>query len=379
MSIINQMLIDLENRNVVTTPIREPIVRDLRTVGSRKNYWLPLLVISLIIIIALTCYLFIHYKQNKLVVSTPALLSINQPVVKKPNTVEVIKKVPLTIRASKPIESIIEKNATLIFEAELKTPPKLDIVKKQFTPIDHAKDLKLIAERVNKQSIKNGESNPKDLPNKFTNQSSASSKSTSVTFKEVRPEQKSANLYRQAILFLQQGRVAEAQTTLSQAIEINPNNHEARQTLAGLLLDNKRNDEARNVLQSGLKLAPEQIGFRMALSRLQLDAGDKVLALATMEQGLVYANNDAEYHGFLATLLQRAERHDEAIQHYQIALSKEPNMISSLVGYGISLQAMGRLSEAQQAFVRAQTNENISPELSQFVEQRLKQINQRLQ
>jgi MSHA biogenesis protein MshN len=196
--------------------------------------------------------------------------------------------------------------------------------------------------------------------------------------KQIRPDQKSANDYRQALSNLQQGRVAEAQANLTLALEANPSNHEARQTLAALLLDNKRNDEAKAILVAGLDIAPEQNDFRMAIARLELESGDQAGALNTLEQGLSYAKSNADYQGFLATLLQRAERHEEAITHYMTALSLKSDSTSALIGLGISLQAVGKFENALEAFNRAQSSNALSPELSQFVNQQLKEINQHI-
>lgn len=201
--------------------------------------------------------------------------------------------------------------------------------------------------------------------------------------KQIRPEQQSANIYKQALTYLQQGRVADAQAMLASAIEENPTNHEARQTLAGLLLDNKRHDEAKATLSAGVAIAPEQTNFRMALARLQVDAGDINGALKTLEAGLSYAKNDGNYRVFLATLLQRTSQHEEAIAHYNAALSlnavSSNSTASALVGLGISLQATDKLKESQEVFTRAQSSNTLSPALLAFVEQRIKQIQQRLQ
>lgn len=201
--------------------------------------------------------------------------------------------------------------------------------------------------------------------------------------KQIKPEQKSANLYQQALTYLQQGRVAESQAALVSALEASPINHEARQTLAGLLLDNKRHDEAKSTLAAGVAIAPELNDFRIALARLQVETGDLNSALNTLQQGLSYAKNNGNYQVFLATLLQRANRHEEAIAQYNAALSL--NSASSnatnnaLVGLGISLQAIDKIKESQEAYSRAQSSTTLSPELLAFVEQRLKQIQQRLQ
>ena len=71
---------------------------------------------------------------------------------------------------------------------------------------------------------------------------------------------------------------------------------------------------------------------------------------STLEQGLPYANNNADYQSFLATLLQRANRHEDAISHYNSALAINSSAVNSLVGLGISLQALGKFENAQDAF-----------------------------
>ena len=173
---------------------------------------------------------------------------------------------------------------------------------------------------------------------------------------------------------LQQGRVAEARATLTQGLENDPFNHNARQLLVGLLVENKHNDEASNLLQEGVRLAPDQTGFVMALARLQMEAGDRKTALQTMEQGAKFAANDADYQGFYAALLQRDERHDEAVSHYLSALRSDPANTSWLVGIGISLQAQNKYADAREAFERAKQIGQLSPDLSDFVDQRLLQL-----
>lgn len=220
-------------------------------------------------------------------------------------------------------------------------------------------------------------------PTTKTDHSAVKSGQATTVRKEISPEQKSVAYHQQALLKLQQGRVTEAQADLAQALEFNPVNHEARLTYASLLLDNKRHAEARDLLAKGLMISPEQNDFRIALARLQVDAGDPA-ALNTLEEGQSHANNNADYQSFYATMLQRANRHDDAINHYKSALALTENAPNSttantLIGLGISLQATEQLEDAKQAFTRVKQNHTLSPELAQFVEQRLKQINQRLQ
>ena len=191
--------------------------------------------------------------------------------------------------------------------------------------------------------------------------------------KQISPLQRAENAYRQAYASLQQGRMGEAEEALRQTLQLDPRHAAARQALAALLVEAKHLDRAEQVLQQGLELQPGHSGYAMTLARLQVERGDTAAALATLQRNPPSAEN-AEYHGFVAALLQRTERHKEAIEHYQAALSLNPAAGPWLLGLGISLQADNQPAKAAEIFRRARQNNNLSPELRAFAEQRLKQV-----
>lgn len=186
-------------------------------------------------------------------------------------------------------------------------------------------------------------------------------------------EQQASHMYQQAISYLQQGRVAEAQDQLKSAIVTYPLHDDARQTLVGLLVDNKRNDEAIHVLKAGLQVSPNHPAYAQTLARLQLDAGLVTDALHTLESNVASAQQPQEYHALMAVVLQKTGQHGQAITHYQQALSQGASTPVWYIGLGVSLQAEGRTQEAKQAYQQAQSSQ-LSPELAQFVSQRLKQV-----
>ncbi len=383
MSLINQMLKDLEQRGANTADAEMSITANLSaantTHASQLKSRLPLFKMSgIIILIAASAHL---WTQNILAQSRSDKIASVANV--NPQSVGQVKSASINNTTSARLTASADTSPPL-FETELRFKPNTTqaVVKEEKEndilanlpppgatgkPVEQTEIIGLAAPE-----------KPLVLAHIEKASNKASIDNTPMG-KQIRPDQQSANFYRQALTYLQQGRVAEAQANLTLALEANASNHEARQILAGLLLDNKRNDEARTTLAAGLAIAPEQSDFRMALARLQVEAGDISGSLNTLEQGLNYAKNDADYQNFLATLLQRANRHEEAINHYTNALSLNSTSPSSLIGLGISLQAVGKLEQSQEAFTRAQSIATLSPELSVFVEQRIKQINQRLQ
>jgi MSHA biogenesis protein MshN len=187
-------------------------------------------------------------------------------------------------------------------------------------------------------------------------------------------QQLAENEYRNAANLHNQDRLAEAQEGFRLALQDDPGHTAARQGLFGLLLEAKKNGEAEQVLRDGLDLNLSQPGFAMALARLQVDRGDTVSAIETMQRSASAALGSPDYLAFHAALLQRQSRHQEAVDHYLAALRLAPGSGVWLMGLGISLHALNRNREAQDAFRRAKATNTLNPELQAFVEQRLRQL-----
>ena len=188
------------------------------------------------------------------------------------------------------------------------------------------------------------------------------------------PAQMAENEYREAANFLGQGRLVEAQDSFRQALQHNPLHAGARQGLFGLLVDAKRTTEAEQLLKDGLKLNANQPGLAMALARLQLDRADACKVSMAALASAASAQNSPDYLAFFAGLLQRQSRHREAVEQYLAALRLAPNSGVWLMGLGISLQALGRNTDAQDAFRRARASNTLNPDLQAFVDQRLRQL-----
>jgi len=184
--------------------------------------------------------------------------------------------------------------------------------------------------------------------------------------------QRADNSYRRALASLQDGRVNEAIAGLQQTLRVNPRHDAARQTLVGLLVENKRSDEAVLELQGALALDTRQPAMAMLLARLQIERGGN--GIETLLRTLPYANGNGEYHAFLAGALQRQNRHREAIDQYQNALRGAPENAVWWMGLGLSLQAEKRNAEAADAYRRARAAGTLSSELQGFVERKLQQV-----
>lgn len=187
-------------------------------------------------------------------------------------------------------------------------------------------------------------------------------------------QQQADNEFRRAYQLMRQGRNTEALAGYEAALKLDAGHEQARQTMVSLLLENKRNADAERVLQEGLQDKPQQSGFAMLLARLQVERNAVPLALETLQRTLPYAGTQPDYLSFVAALLQRVNRHKEAIDYYQKALQLKPQNGVWLMGLGISLRAEQRNDDAREAFKRALDSNTLNADLQAYVKQQLKEL-----
>lgn len=187
-------------------------------------------------------------------------------------------------------------------------------------------------------------------------------------------QQQAENEFRKAYALMQQGQTNAAISGYEAAIKLDAGHNVARQTLVRLLLENKRNAEAERLLQEGLQHDPKQSSMAMLLARMQVGRNELDNALDTMKKSLPYAEKQADYQAFVAALLQRKNRHKEAITHFEHALQLNAKSGVWLMGLGISLRAEQRTDDARNAFNRALETNSLGAELQSFVKQQLKEL-----
>ncbi len=188
--------------------------------------------------------------------------------------------------------------------------------------------------------------------------------------------ERAENAFRRGVTSLRSGRMAEAESQFREAIREDWSHLASQQALVGMLIDAGRYAHAEAVLAESLSINPRQPRRAMILARLQLEGGDLDLAIETLERARPYAGTDAMYLSFLGAVLQRADRHEEAVAQYRSALAFMPRNALWLMGLGISLRAVDRDGEAMQAFEDAAAIGSLEPGLQAYVEQQRLQLAQ---
>jgi len=388
MSVINQVLNQIEQRGAQKLP-GQNMVRAVPPVRDLRKLKIALLVLGVVLVI---CALLWKWQQTRkpdvvatsnvkvkpaAVMAAPPSGATSAPTAETPppapqSSLELSPK----LAAAPPVPFYPENNSTA---SEAAVPPKPSgqstkpLLSPHSPPPDHyaATPVRPLNESNKSLPIRRGS---RALASKrpLDESSEPMRAQGNLPKKQISPAQQADAEFQKALGLAQQGRVYDALAGYEAALRLNPEHDTARQALVALLLESKRGTDAERVLQEAIKSRPEHAGFAMLLARLQVERGAVDEALATLEKSLPFASQQADYQAFLAALLQRQNRHNEAIARYQIVLQLAPNNGIWLMGYGISLQAAQRNAEAKDAFKRALGTQMLSPELREFVHQKLK-------
>ncbi len=378
MSVINQVLNQLEQRGAHTVA-EQTMVRAVP--HTRRNFTMPLLAFVLALIAGIAAWQWAQSRKPNAAAS-----SVQQQPVEIVAQVSGVSAADLPAsRLSFELSSVPLPSALRSFDktqdrlhsgqATSTRPLVLSTVEGSGQALrqgsGHAlTDEKSISEKPD-VSVQPAKPQPKKIATSNAKAADQTAKGE-LPMKQVSPAQQADAEFRKAAALMQQGRIADALAGYEAALRLDAGHDAARQALVVLLLEGKRGTDAERVLQERLDSKPDHTGFTMMLARLQVERGAVAEATATLEKALPFANSQADYQAFLAALLQRQNRNDEAIAHYQIALQLAPNNGIWLMGYGISLQAVQRNADAKDAFKHALDTQTLGPDLQAFVQQKIK-------
>ncbi|WP_198266372.1 tetratricopeptide repeat protein [sulfur-oxidizing endosymbiont of Gigantopelta aegis] len=108
----------------------------------------------------------------------------------------------------------------------------------------------------------------------------------------------------------------------------------------------------------------------------QVMAADQSAAIKILEKNITTVSPDANYYSLLANLQQRRHQYDESIIYYRKALDvadfDQVNKGELWIGIALAYRGTGEENNAMQAFKQAIRSENISSELRQYASQQIR-------
>ncbi|MEZ6930197.1 tetratricopeptide repeat protein [Aeromonas sp. S16(2024)] len=179
---------------------------------------------------------------------------------------------------------------------------------------------------------------------------------------------------RKATTAMAKGQMREAQDNYYQVLVYDPHNQGAREQLAALLYGEGRLTEASQVLEEGLRLDPAQADLRLLLARVAISGGDRQKALdwLTGYQPDLAANLD--YYATWAGLAQELGQPAQASELYVKLLRQQPDQGRWWLGLGVAEDGQGHRQRALDAYGNAQLHGDLGEASTRWLEQRIAQL-----
>ena len=166
--------------------------------------------------------------------------------------------------------------------------------------------------------------------------------------------------------------LVQAQSLLEEVLLIDAHQVQARKQLAALWFGKQDYQAALNLLSQGLAISPDNRDLLVMKARIYLKQEQYLAALDTL---LPYSNADSvEYQSLLATSAQQAQRPDAAISAYRWLVKLQPHTAKWWLGLASTLDSQGNFQEAAAAYQQAIQVGGLSSATVSFVNQRLQVI-----
>jgi Tfp pilus assembly protein PilF/large-conductance mechanosensitive channel len=421
MSLINEMLKDLEDRKVKGAYDQKEILSGVQASDSESvstRAWI-LVIIAFLIIAALVFYAVSYLRvapqplaEERAILEgnmqtdvSPEVVQTEKAGISNPEVIRVIREgndfflIELSGRAATtnlqqaPGKAVLSISGATVSAIEM--PQGWTVVSKDGNavlsiPVSKTQQLsikdsgslenqvirlKLVArpKLVAKQKVKPVLRAPTpEITREVETGTAAESSQSSPVIKKVVPlseKQKAEAAYRRANTALEGGELAAARQALSESIGFKPQ-AKAYIALAGVHMKMDEYASARQVLKQSQRSLPGNADIAILYSRLLLDVQQYDAAFAAMRSALSAAEGRSDYLVQYAAIAQKLNRYDVAIDSYVKALTINQAQPNAWMGLAISLEANDQNSEALQAYYTALAK-GLNDSLQPYVMQRI--------
>lgn len=395
MSVINQMLKDLEDRapeqnQSGSVPVSVPV----------KTSPVKLIVVIAFILVAINAvglYIWQLTQENNVLkdqqftyvnsVADPKVIvsnnentvgeeRVNKQVSESKSTPDTVKANKFTKRQQQPIVDLPSSNNPEVELEAVSKPKSLNtvaatnnintgeagvIVNPASKVIESTKK-----EAQNILEVANEQITPEDILNA---EKPKKASSMSISRRQLTSQELIEQKLQQAEKLLATRNVAKAEELLQDILIIEPKHLEARKKLAALWYGRKAYNKSGNLLSQGIALAPKNKELRQMKAQILVKQQKFRLAYNVLEP-LADIENE-EYQVLLASVAQETGHLAMAIQSYQRLINMQPNVGRWYLGQAIVYDKDSQFNLAGQAYKLALAKNDLTNASAQFAQQRL--------
>jgi len=371
MSLLNQVLQDLEKRNAENLP-EQLKLSNLKaiTIKPSRSYYLPFAILCITGIIAI-----IIFTAQK----TPGTLEkpdiAKQSIVKQSVAIQtsanVIKKIPpKQPSVPEPVHSINSPISYGMLDSLLNSLWGKMYTDNTFGTINIYKAQASKTIQTSSQQIGSGYSaRQKKQPAKIkAKRKTIRKKPKDQTIKKPSNKQKAEHYF---LLAEKQQHHSDKQKNLELAILLNPQHINARLLLTNTLLQQGLTIQSAKLLDQSLVLFPQNLQFITLRSQLflqQKQAQDALNILHLIDENYV---QDETYLSLLAAAYQQNNDNFNSLKTYQKLLNINPQKAEYWLGLAIALEKQGYPQQARNAYQQALDKNTLKPVILSYIKQRI--------
>lgn len=161
------------------------------------------------------------------------------------------------------------------------------------------------------------------------------------------------------------------QEYLREALQLDPRYLPARQKLLGILAREPSSLELKHFLDESLALFPDNLKFMTALAHYHVQQKNFAAALDTLERADYYTTDDSPYLALLAAAYQQQLQYAKALPIYQKLGRLQPEKAEHWLGLGICAEKLQQPAAAAQAYRQALAKNTLKQEVVDYIKQRL--------
>lgn len=378
MSLINQMLKDLEARRSRDLETSESLNRDIswETTHNKKQVsWLIILVIAFLFIIFVVIGYLFWEKTNTENLELAAIKEANEKVViqlaeakvKMQENAKSIAREKAIAQAQ--VESLKKEQAKALAEAlkkkeESNRAMALALAKKVEVEKRESRKAETVVTKTTQDlaSVQKEENDRLDI-------------TSPVMLKKKHHPLNSKQLaeiaYNKGYKYLQQGNMYQGKEYLRKALSLYIPHIKAREMLAGIYIKSGRLINAAELLSEGVNVVPEYPLFAKLYARVLLEQNKPQLAIRVLERGAAITDVEPDYYALLAASYQRVNQHKKSTDIYLRLVKTRPQEGVWWLGLGISLEKTGKNKQALEAYQRAQKTGSLNEGLVKFSNNRV--------
>lgn len=196
----------------------------------------------------------------------------------------------------------------------------------------------------------------------------------SVSRRQLTPDELAKQKISLAEKALAAKKVSTAEKLFEEAVIIRPHDSQTRQKLAALWYGRKAYNNATNLLSQGIAIDEKNASLRELKARIHLTQRQPTAALNTLKPLADFENE--QYQVMLANTAQQLQENDIAAKAYKVLITMQPDKGRWYLGLAVLYDKNSQFSLASAAYKEALTKYDLSVSSEKFIKQRIAAIGQ---